>query len=126
MAKQYFCGTGRRKNAIAQVRIAKGSGKFSLVKGGKYSIEIFDQGALYPLELVGEKRIDITAILGGGGIESQKQALRLGIARALCRYNKEFEKTLKKHGLLTRDPREKERKKPGLKGARRAPQWQKR
>lgn len=125
--EKYYVGTGRRKTSIAQVRIKKGSGKFEVLKSGSYSVELFDKSVKYPLELLGEeKNFDVSAILSGGGIESQKQALRLGIARALSVVSEVFEKTLKKQGLLTRDAREKERKKPGLKRARRAPQWQKR
>jgi len=125
--EKYYVGTGRRKTSIAQVRIKKGSGKFEILKSGTYSKELFDKSVKYPFELLGEeKNFDVSAILSGGGVESQKDALRLGIARALSLVSEDFEKTLKKQGLLTRDAREKERKKPGLKRARRAPQWQKR
>lgn len=125
--EKYYVGTGRRKTSIAQVRIKKGSGKFEVLKSGKYSSDLFDKSVKYPLELLAEeKNFDITVILTGGGIESQKEALKLGIARALSTISEENEKALKKQGLLTRDAREKERKKPGLKRARRAPQWQKR
>ena len=125
--KKYFWGTGRRKTSIAQVRISKGSGKFNLISDSKYSVDIFAKSVLLPLEILGEeKKYDVSAVLSGGGVESQKDALRLGVARALSSVDEQFAKTLKKQGLLTRDPREKERKKPGLKRARRAPQWQKR
>jgi len=122
---KYFFGTGRRKTATAQVRIKKGSGLVE-IKSGKLNERSFDQ-IKKPLELVGEKdKFDISLILRGGGINSQKEAIILGLSRALSKVDPEFEKTLKKQGLMTRDAREKERKKPGLKRARRAPQWQKR
>jgi small subunit ribosomal protein S9 len=77
--------------------------------------------------LVGlEKKFDVSILVKGGGKEAQKIAIRLGIARALILFNPELRTTLKKSGFLTQDSREKERKKPGLKRARRAPQWQKR
>ena len=80
-----------------------------------------------PLELVGlTDKVDITVKVVGGGTSGQKQAIAHGIARAIIKYDPETRSTLKKAGLLTRDPREKERKKPGLKRARRAPQWAKR
>ena len=80
-----------------------------------------------PLELVNKSdKFDVSVIVKGGGKTGQKEAIRLGIARALIKYNKSLRQTLKKAGFLTRDPREKERKKPGLKRARKAPQWKKR
>ena len=117
-------GLGRRKTAIAKVRLVKGSGKF--VINGK------DEAApsrIYsePLKVVGlDKAFDIDVKVFGGGVSSQLDATRLGIARALDKYDGELHKTLKVENFLTRDPRMKERKKPGLKGARRAPQWAKR
>ncbi len=82
---------------------------------------------LAPLKLVGELgKWDISAQTRGGGQTAQLEAIRLGVARALLKINPELKKTLKEAGFLTRDPREKERKKPGLKRARRAPQWSKR
>jgi len=122
---KYFFGVGRRKTAIAQVRIKKGTGLVE-IKSGKLNEKSFDE-IKKPLELVGEKdNFDISLILRGGGINSQKEAIILGLSRALSKMDPEFEKILKKQGLMTRDAREKERKKPGLKRARRAPQWQKR
>lgn len=127
--ENYFFGTGRRKTSIAQVRVFKGTGKFTLAD--KENVEIKDEKFIKrvskPLELVSvAKDYDVSLILKGGGKFSQQDAVLLGIARALSKIKPEYETTLKKEGLLTRDPREKERKKPGLKRARRAPQWSKR
>jgi small subunit ribosomal protein S9 len=117
-------GLGRRKTAVAKVKIIKGDGK--IIINDK---EIANPSRVYtaPLKLVGsDKKVDVYARISGGGIVAQEDAIRLGIARALEKMNPELHKTLKVEGFLTRDPRMKERKKPGLKGARRAPQWQKR
>jgi len=127
---KYFSGTGRRKSATARVRIIKGTGEtginerdFSEFFNSKHLVEI----ALSPAKLVGfEKKIDISVIISGGGIVGQAQAVKLGLARALVKMDDGLHTTLKKSGFLTQDAREKERKKPGLKRARRAPQWQKR
>jgi small subunit ribosomal protein S9 len=122
---------GRRKGATARVRlILDGSGDF-VVNGKKnadYFRYIFTQNVTSePLKLVGlEDSFDVSVKVAGGGIQAQAEAVRLGVARALIIHNIDFRPTLKKMGWLTRDPREKERKKPGLKRARRAPQWQKR
>lgn len=122
--KKYYQAVGRRKTAVAKVRILLGGG--NIIVNGK-PIENLDALYIAPLELVGAgKRFDISAQVIGGGKISQSEAIRHGIARALVEYNPEFRLSLKKAGFLTRDPREKERKKPGLKRARRAPQWQKR
>lgn len=121
--KKYWFGVGRRKTAIALVRIYEGD-KGALVNGEKNDLPA---GVLLPFELVGKKdAFSVSAKVSGGGKTGQLEAVRHGIARALERYNAEFRSSLKKAGLLTRDPREKERKKPGLKGARRAPQFSKR
>ena len=121
--KKYWCGVGRRKTAIASIRIYEG--KYSALINQKEA-SLPDE-TLAPFELVGRKdSFSITARVVGGGKEGQLEAIRHGIARALEKYNPEFRSSLKKAGFLTRDPREKERKKPGLKGARRAPQWAKR
>ncbi len=121
--KDFWVGVGRRKSAIASVKLSQADKVFLL--NNKKS-ELF--GDLEnPFELVGMKeKFGVSARVSGGGKVSQIDAIKLGIARALEKYNPEFRSTLKKAGLLTRDPREKERKKPGLKGARRAPQWAKR
>lgn len=116
---------------MAKVKLyTEGSGAFS-VNGrnlDKYFPGVYLQkAATDPLALTGLlKKVDVEAKAQGGGILAQAQAVSLGAARALVKFNSEFKLVLKKQGLLTRDAREKERKKPGLKRARRAPQWQKR
>ena len=91
--------------------------------GSKFAIDLI----INPLKLTGiDKKLDISVLVSGGGKQSQSEAIRLGLARALVCYQPNLKTTLKKSGLLTQDAREKERKKPGLKRARRAPQWQKR
>lgn len=122
--KEYWYGLGRRKTAIAKVKLVKGSGKYTVNER-----EIAQPSRVYtePLKIVGkDKDFDIFAKVYGGGFSSQQEAIRLGISRALDKFDSDLHKTLKVEGFLTRDPRMKERKKPGLKGARRAPQWQKR
>lgn len=121
---EYFQGIGRRKRAVAQVRLYKGKGKVYI-----NDKEIKKPNTVYiaPLNLINKKDyFDISIHIKGGGKAGQLGAIRHGISRALLKYNKDLRQTLKKEGYLTRDPREKERKKPGLKSARRAPQWQKR
>ncbi len=121
---------GRRKSASARVRISKGDG--SIVVNGKSYIEYFphfewQETVIAPLKaLAKEKTISVSAKVNGGGKRGQAVAVQHGIARALVAENEELRKTLKSLGLLTRDARVKERKKPGLKRARRAPQWSKR
>jgi len=127
--QKYYFGTGRRKTSIAQVRVFHGAGKFSIRKNDEFKemSETLSGKLARPFELcnvVG--KYDISVILSGGGTSSGVGAIILGISRALSKIDEEFEKTLKKEGMLTRDPREKERKKPGLRRARRAPQWAKR
>ncbi|MCX6808721.1 MAG: 30S ribosomal protein S9 [Candidatus Berkelbacteria bacterium] len=120
--KEYWVGIGRRKSAVAVVKLSQE--KTSSINGVTAEVS---QYLATPLELVGEKsNFGFVAKVNGGGKVSQLTAIRLGIARALEKYNAEFRTTLKKAGFLTRDPREKERKKPGLRRARRAPQWAKR
>ena len=119
---EYWRATGRRKTATASVAI---SAKLDVEINGKKA-ELSDK-IIAPLELVGKMgSFGLTAKVSGGGKVSQEEAIRLGLSRALEKFNPDFRTTLKKAGFLTRDPREKERKKPGLKGARRAPQWAKR
>ncbi|MEK7096478.1 MAG: 30S ribosomal protein S9 [Patescibacteria group bacterium] len=121
--KKYWYGTGRRKTAVATVRIFKDPNKITV---NDKETEL-PANIIYPLELVGKKGIfGVSIRVKGGGKESQLEAIRHGIARALEAFDPEYRLTLKKAGFLTRDPREKERKKPGLKRARRAPQWAKR
>ncbi len=121
---KYFYGLGRRKTAIARVRLTPG-GKGALTINGK-SVEP-NEIVNTPLTIVGQTGVyDMTAVVTGGGVVSQIEAIRLGVARALLEVDANFKQSLRKAGFLTRDPREKERKKPGLRGARRAPQWAKR
>ena len=123
VVNKYYKGVGRRKSAIASVRLIANS-KDILVNGKKATLP---DDVLAPLVVTGNTdSFGISANTIGGGKEGQREAIRLGIARALVCFNEDLKPTLKKADLLTRDPREKERKKPGLKRARRAPQWSKR
>ena len=123
--KQYFYGTGRRKTAVAQVRIYPGgSGKLTI---NEKAVEGEDHIYLMPLKLVGKfGNTDLSVHVNGGGVTGQLEAIRHGVARALVELDAELRTTLKKSGLLTRDPRGRERKKPGMLSARRSPQWSKR
>jgi len=129
--KKYWQGVGRRKCAVAYVKIFKEKDGPFLVNERpleKY-FPLFElqKTAKAPLELLKlEKKFKILALVSGGGLFSQAEAIRLGLSRALVSFKEDFRKKLKKAGFLRRDPRVKERKKPGLKRARRAPQWQKR
>jgi len=129
MATEYR-GTGRRKTSIAQVRLMQGNG--SITVNGKDLNEYFDYDTLKilakePLEIVEAlDQYDAIIKVKGGGFTGQAGAVRHGLARALIEANPEFRPTLKKAGMLTRDPRMVERKKYGLKKARRAPQFSKR
>ena len=128
--KIVFYGTGRRKNAIARVRLTEGSGKITI--NGQDIEEFFGMETLkviarQPLTATNTlEKFDITATVYGGGFTGQAGAIRHGIARALNEANAELRPTLKTNGYLTRDPRMKERKKYGLKKARKAPQFSKR
>jgi len=123
-------GTGRRKEAVARVRVVPGSGRFEL--NGRTLEEYFPTRAhrmivATPLRVAGlEREVDVIARIHGGGVSGQAGALRHGIARALIEMNPELRASLKSEGLLTRDAREKERRKYGLKKARKAPQYSKR
>lgn len=125
-----FIATGRRKTATARIRITEGSGK--LIANGRtfddyFSHENFAKQAYIPLLTVEMKdKIDVTANVSGGGVAGQAGAVAHGIARALQRLNPELRAALKKAGHLKRDPREKERKKPGQPGARKRFQFSKR
>ena len=122
--------TGRRKEAVARVRLTEGTGSYQL--NGRSIDEFFPTRAhrmivSSPLRLAGkDKDLDVVARIEGGGVSGQAGALRLGIARALIELDPELRPLLKKEGFLTRDPREKERRKYGLKKARKAPQYSKR
>lgn len=126
-----YQGTGRRKNAIARVRLVPGDGTITV--NGKpgdlylqYNAEYL-AGAKAPLETLGlENEYDILVNAHGGGITGQADAIKLGVARALCELDPENRKPLKVEGYLTRDPRAKERRKYGLRKARKAPQFSKR
>ena len=132
-----FCGTGRRKSSVARVILRPGKGNITV--NGKDVNEYMPFGVLVmdlkqPLELTNNlETFDIECNVTGGGFTGQTGAIRLGITRALMEYDKEneanedsYRKILKKAGMVTRDSRSKERKKPGLKAARRAPQFSKR
>ena len=129
-SKVYYYGTGRRKNAVAAVRLVPGSGKITI--NSKNIDEYFGLDTLkllvrQPLAATEtEDKFDVIVKAVGGGISGQAGAIRHGVARALLKVDPEYRSSLKKAGLLTRDPRMKERKKYGLKAARRAPQFSKR
>ncbi|MEI6288677.1 MAG: 30S ribosomal protein S9 [bacterium] len=129
--KKYFYGKGARKNAVAQVRLfAKGKGDIE-VNGKKlneyFRTEEMQNTVFEALKLTGhDKDMDATIKTHSGGLKGQADACRHGIARALLLVDAELRPSLKAAGFLKRDPRVKERKKPGLRGARRAPQWSKR
>ncbi len=128
--KLQFWGTGRRKKAVARVRIMPGSGAFQINKRslddyfGLDTLKVIVNQPLVATETVG--KIDIYVNVCGGGFTGQAGAIRLGIARALVELDEANKAPLKKAGYLTRDPRMKERKKYGLKKARKAPQFSKR
>ena len=129
--KKYFYGTGRRKSSVARVRVYE-NGTGSIIINGR---EINDYFGLDTLKLVVNQplvatdlvgKVDVVVTVAGGGVSGQAGAIRHGISRALLGLNAEYRATLKAAGFLTRDPRMKERKKYGLKAARRAPQFSKR
>ena len=128
--KPYFYGTGRRKSSVARVRVYPGSGSITI--NGKDIDQYFGLETLkliinQPFEVTGTMgKFDIVANVNGGGMSGQAGAIRHGVARALLLADETFRAPLKKAGFLMRDPRMKERKKYGLKAARRAPQFSKR
>jgi small subunit ribosomal protein S9 len=129
--EKFWQAIGRRKTSVAQVKIFESKEKVFLVneKPLETYFPLFEMQKIVksPLELVKcENKFKILAKVQGGGVNSQAEAIRHAISRALVLYNPNFRKKLKKAGFLKRDQRVKERKKPGLKRARRAPQWQKR
>lgn len=128
--KEYIWGTGRRKSSVARVRLSRGAGAMTVNKRpfDKYFLTEADrQSALAALNATkAAGRYDILILAGGGGISGQAGAVRLGIARALKKIEPALETILRSNGLLTRDPRMKERKKYGLRGARRGVQFSKR
>ena len=131
MTVQYFEGIGRRKQSIARVRLMSGSGNF--IVNDKSAQEFFTrlgdyQSILAPLAAAGEDLMsyDISVKIKGGGVTGMTDAVILGLARALTKANPDLRIAMRKGGFLTRDPRVKERKKPGLKKARKAPTYTKR
>jgi small subunit ribosomal protein S9 len=129
-SKAYFYGTGRRTKSVARVRMYPGSGKITINDrdiDDYFGLDTLKLIVRQPLELTETTaRFDIVVRVNGGGVTGQAGAIRHGISRALLVYNEETRPALKKAGFLTRDPRMKERKKYGLKAARRAPQFSKR
>lgn len=131
MSVQYFEGIGRRKEATARVRVMSGTGKFTV---NDRPIEDFfprlgDKEAIFSVFSTTSQEantFDVTVKVSGGGVTGQTDSVKLGLARALVKMNEDFVPMLRKGGLLTRDPRIKERKKPGLKRARKAPTYTKR
>ncbi len=131
MSVQYYEAVGRRKESTARVRLMDGSGNFVVneKQAAVYFPRLGDlQDILRAFAAVGQdaKKYDITVKVNGGGTTGQTEAVRLGLARALVSLNGDWTSALRKHGLLTRDARIKERKKPGLKKARKAPTYTKR
>lgn len=130
MAKVSYYGTGRRKKSIARVRLVPGEGNITINKRDieEYlDYETLKREVRRPLEMTNTmSRFDVIATVKGGGFTGQAGALRHGISRALTKADEELRGVLKKAGFLTRDARAKERKKYGLKGARRSPQFSKR
>lgn len=130
---KYFYAVGRRKTAVAKVRVYEKGEKPGVIVNDKELVSFFaDNQTLIekvkaPFNVVElQDKYTVTVKVLGGGITGQAEAIRLGISRALLLIDEEYKHVLKAHGYLTRDPREVERKKPGLKKARRAPQWKKR
>jgi small subunit ribosomal protein S9 len=126
-----YWGTGRRKSSIARVRLVPGNGKIRINgKEGEYYLQnnpSYVSAVKAPLESLGlENDYDVLVRAEGGGLTGQSDSIRLGVARALCELDPENRKPLKIEGYLTRDPRAKERKKYGLRKARKAPQYSKR
>jgi len=129
--KPYFYGTGRRKHSVARVRVYEGTGKITINKRdiddyfGLDTLKLIVRQPMTLTDTIGKFDLEVTVV--GGGVSGQAGAIRHGLARALVKANEEaYKAVLKKAGLLTRDPRMKKRKKPGLKAARRAPQFSKR
>ena len=128
--QQYFYGTGRRKSSVARVRVYPGSGKITI--NGRdiddyFGLETLKLIVRQPLALTETaEQFDIVCTVAGGGVTGQAGAIRHGLSRALLVFNPELRPVLQKAGFLTRDPRMTERKKYGLKAARRAPQFSKR
>ena len=128
---KYFEAVGRRKTSVARVRIYPEDSSIGFLVNNKssqayFNTEALSSNAIAPLKKIDMMQFGVTVKAKGGGITGQSDAIKLGIARALVKYDETLRLQLKKLGYLKRDPRAKERKKYGLKGARRAPQWSKR
>ncbi len=129
MAKIEYSAVGRRKKAVARVRLVAGDGKITINKrdiDNYFGLETLKMSVRQPLVFTGTGSYDVFVNVVGGGLTGQAGAIRHGISRALCKADPDLRPALKKAGFLTRDPRMKERKKYGLKAARRAPQFSKR
>ncbi len=129
--KHYYRAIGRRKQSVAVVKLLKGKGLITINErsADDYFLanETYVHSLRAPLVLLSKtKELDVEVKVDGGGLRGQSDAIRLGISRALVEMSEDFRTSLKKHGYLTRDPRKKERKKPGLRKARKAPQFSKR
>ncbi len=131
MDKRYYEGIGRRKESTARVRIMQGEGSFIVnqkeING--YFTRLGDAIAIleaFPIADQTKEQFDVTVLVSGGGVSGQRDAVKLGLARALVKMDEELRPPLRHSGYLTRDPRVKERKKPGLKRARKAPTYTKR
>ena len=129
--KKYFYGTGRRKSSVARVRLFENGTGVITINGrdideyfGLDTLKLIVRQPLATTDLVG--KVDLVVSVAGGGVSGQAGAIRHGVSRALVTLNPEYRATLKAAGFMTRDPRMKERKKYGLKAARRAPQFSKR
>ncbi|GIO15327.1 30S ribosomal protein S9 [Cohnella xylanilytica] len=130
MAQANYIGTGRRKHSVARVRLVPGEGQITINKRGideYFGLDTLKLIVKQPLVLTETSgKYDVIVLANGGGMSGQAGAIRHGISRALLKADPELRTTLKRAGFLTRDPRMKERKKYGLKAARRAPQFSKR
>ncbi len=131
MALQYYEGIGRRKESTARVRLMNGSGEITVNQkpGTQFFSRPGDLDDIWaPFAAVGQDKngFDVTVMVNGGGVTGQTESVRLGVARALVKINPDYTSPLRKAGFLTRDARVKERKKPGLKRARKAPTYTKR
>lgn len=128
---RYIEGIGRRKEVVARVRLFKGTGRFLInnQKAENYFSDVIKSKEILNMPFVmtaNVDKFDVFVKVYGGGKNAQVDAIILGLGRALLKMDETLKPTLRKNGFLTRDPRQKERKKPGLKGARKAPQWSKR
>ena len=129
MSKVEYSAVGRRKKAVARVRLVPGDGKIVVNKrdlDDYFGLETLKMTIRQPFTVTSTTNFDVFVNVNGGGISGQAGAIRHGIARAMCKADPDLRGILKKNGFLTRDPRMKERKKYGLKAARRAPQFSKR